>query len=172
MPRVLPHAQDAQGAAVHVRAQHGLERPLIPLPGAQPALGFGDPPRGGHQQGKAQIGRGFSQHVRRVAGQDAGSTERLDIQVVVAHADVGDGLQPVRASDLRRTDAFVEGDERAVHIGQLLRQRVRRPRGDLVRGLQVHPRAQRFDHRIDQRLAHPHPRPQRLSHRACRECAG
>ncbi len=45
------HAKDAQCAAVDIGTEHGLERPLLPLPFAQPALGLGDAARGGHQQG-------------------------------------------------------------------------------------------------------------------------
>jgi len=43
------HAQDAQGAAMQVGAEHGGERPLPPVALAQPAVGLDDAPRRGHQ---------------------------------------------------------------------------------------------------------------------------
>ena len=165
------HAEDAQRAAMDVCAEHGLERPLLPLAFAQPALGFGDPARGRHQQGETEIGGGFGQDVRRVAGEDAGCAERIDIQVVVADADIGDHLQLRGVGHLGRTDALVEGDDRAVDAGQLFGDLVGRPGGDRIGAAQLHAIAQRRDGRVDQRLAHPHGRP-RVSHRSARECAG
>ncbi|KAG1247510.1 hypothetical protein G6F68_014168 [Rhizopus microsporus] len=66
------HAENAERAAVDVGTEHGLERPLLPLAFTQPALGFGDAARGGHQQGETEVGRGLGEHVRGVAGEDAG----------------------------------------------------------------------------------------------------
>ncbi|MNI63225.1 hypothetical protein D3C73_1185820 [compost metagenome] len=153
-----------------VGTEHGLERPLPPLTLAQPALGFGDPARGGHQQGKAEIGGSFGEDVRGVAGEDAGGAERVDIQIVVADPHIRDHLQLRGIGDLGRTDALVEGDDRAVNVSQLRGDLLRRPGGDGIGGAQLHAIAQRRDGRVDQRLAHPYRRP-RISHQAGRECA-
>ncbi|KAG1438752.1 hypothetical protein G6F55_013878 [Rhizopus delemar] len=89
--------------------------PMRPMPRMpSPALGFGDAARGGHQQGETEVGRGLGEHVRGVAGEDAGRAERVDIQVVVADADVGDHLQLRGIGHLGRADALVEGADRAV----------------------------------------------------------
>lgn len=154
-----------------IGTQHGLERPLAPLPVAQPALGFGDAARGGHQQRKAEIGGGFGEHVRRVAGQDAGRTQGVDVEIVVAHADVGDGAQLRRRSDFRRTDPLVERDQRAVQRCQPRGQLGRRPDGDVLGGGQLEMLAQLRDQVVEQRLADPHLGASRVRHRPDRECA-
>jgi len=165
------HAEDAQRAAVDVRTEHGLERPLAPVAIPQPALGFGDATRGGHQQREAEIGRGFGQDIRGVAGQDAGGAERVDIQVVVAHPDVGDRAQLGRVGDFRRTDAFIEGDQRAIDASQLLGQPLRRIAGDIAGHGQVEMLPELFDDIVEQGLADPD-LGARVSHRSCRGCAG
>lgn len=165
------HAEDAQRAAVDIRTEHGLERPLAPLAIAQPALGFGDAARGGHQQREPEVGRGLGQHVRGVAGQDAGGAERVDIQVVVAHTDVGDRAQSRRVGDLGRADAFVEGDQRAIDASQLLGQPLRRIAGDVAGHGQVEMLPELRDDIVEQGLADPD-LGARVSHRSCPGCAG
>jgi hypothetical protein len=67
------HAQDAQRAAVHLGAgKHVVATTSVPLAGAQEMFALGHAPRGGHQQRKAEVGRGLGQHVGRVGGQHAG----------------------------------------------------------------------------------------------------
>ena len=57
------------------------------------ALGFGDAARGGHYQREAEIGGGLGQHVGRVGRDDVARMQRIDVQIVVTHADVGDRAQ-------------------------------------------------------------------------------
>ena len=100
------HAQNAQGAAMHVAAQQCVVTPFGPVAVAQPALGLGHAARSGQQQGKAEIGRGFGQHVRCVGGQHANCRQCGQIQVVVTHSHIGTHAQPGTGSQHLCIDDF------------------------------------------------------------------
>ena len=57
-------------------------------------LGTRHPAACGQDEGERQIGRGFVEQPGRIRDDDAGVRRRLDIDVVVAHGDVGDDPEP------------------------------------------------------------------------------
>ncbi|MNN40844.1 hypothetical protein D3C81_1549320 [compost metagenome] len=86
------HADDAQGFAVHVAAEMRRADVAVPLAGANQIRQFHHPPGGRQDQCKPRVGGGFGEHIRRVAQQDSPFGEVVDVVVVDAHRDAGNGL--------------------------------------------------------------------------------
>ena len=118
------HADDAQRAAVDVAARKHVVAPGGPLAGAQEMFALGQAAGRGHEQRKAEVGRGFGQHVGGVGALHASGGHGIYIKVVVAHSHVGHDFQARRGSDEGGVDALAAGGEGAVLVGQ--------PRGQLV----------------------------------------
>ena len=84
-----PHANDPQSAAMHFGAGEHVIAPACPQPGAQKMLAFGHPPGGSEQKRKAEIGRGFGQHIGCIGAQHTGSGHGGQVKIVIAHRHIG-----------------------------------------------------------------------------------
>ena len=107
------HTQNAQRGMMNVRAGKHVVAPLRPFAGAQVMFAFRNAPGGGHQQGEAEVGGGFGQHVGRVGSQHAGSAHRVDVEVVVADGHVGADSQAGASCQHLGVDAVAAGGESA-----------------------------------------------------------
>jgi hypothetical protein len=81
------------------------------LPGAQEMLALGHAPRRGHEQRKAEVGRGLGQHVGRVGAQHAGGGHGIHVEIVVAHGHVGDDPELRAGRQHLGVDALAAGGE-------------------------------------------------------------
>ena len=116
------HAQNAQCAAMYVRAGKHVVTPAVPQTGAQKSLAFGHAPGGGHEQCEAKIGGGLGQHVGRVGRLDAGGGHRLQVKIVVAHRHVGANFQVRAGRQQCRVNALAAGGEHTLFALQLVNQ--------------------------------------------------
>ena len=122
------HAQDAQRCAMHVGAGKLVEdAALVPEAGAHEALGLAQSPRGRHHQREAQIRRCLGQHIGCVGHQHAAHGAGLDVDVVVADADIAHGLDRGAGVEQRGVDALAAVAHHAVLAVQALLQFVRAP---------------------------------------------
>ena len=121
------HAQDAQRAAMHLGAGKHVHAPAVPEPGAQKALALGHAAGGGQQQGKAEVGGGFGQHVGGVGAQHAVCGEGRHIEIVEAHGHVGHDGQLRAGRQQLGADALAAGGQHAVLAPQPPRQLGGRP---------------------------------------------
>eukprot|EP01034_Spumella_vulgaris_P035764 gene35764-44100_t len=87
------HANDAQGLAVHIAAKVQGADVLVPVAGAHHIGQLHHASGGGEDQCKAGIGRGFGEYIRGVAEQNAALGQVVDVVVVDAHRDAGDGFK-------------------------------------------------------------------------------
>ena len=83
---------------------------------------LGDTARGGHHQGKAEVGGGFSQHVWRIGGQHAGRRHRGNVKVVVTHRQVGADFQIRTSSQHLGVNPITAGGESRLLALQALDQ--------------------------------------------------
>ena len=90
------HADDAERRVVHVDAQELVVLPTLPVPGPQPALGFGHAPRSGHEQRPGHVCGGIVEHARRIRREDSALSAGREVDVVVADCDVAHGFQSRR----------------------------------------------------------------------------
>jgi hypothetical protein len=74
-------------------------------------LALGHAARRGHQQGKAEVGRGLGQHVGRVGAQHAGGGHGVHVEVVVAHGHVGADPEARAGRQQLGVDALAAGGE-------------------------------------------------------------
>ena len=139
------HAEDAERAAVDVGAGEHVEAPLLPFAAAQEMLALGDAAGRRHQQRKAEICRGFGQHVGRVGAGDAVARHRIDIEVVVADSHVGADLQLGTCGEHRLVDLHAVGGEGAVLALEPADQFIGRPFGIVLVGFDLEMALQFFD---------------------------
>ena len=88
-----PHADNAQGAAMHLGTGKHVVAPARPKACAQIVFALADAACRRHQKGEAEVGGGFGQHIGRVGAQHAGGRHGGQIKVVVAHGHVGAELE-------------------------------------------------------------------------------
>ncbi|MCY1396580.1 hypothetical protein D9M71_115580 [compost metagenome] len=86
-------AEDAEFLAVHVDAELRGVDGALPLAGLGPGVQLGGASSGAQQQGEAEVGGGFGEHVGGVGQRDAALVEIGDVVVVVADRDAGDHFQ-------------------------------------------------------------------------------
>ncbi|MNL24925.1 hypothetical protein D3C87_1463780 [compost metagenome] len=111
------HADDAQGLAVYVTAEMCGADVAGPLAVANHVRQFHHAPRSGQDQCETGVGGGFGEHVRRVAEQDAPLGKVIDVVVVDAHRNAGDGFKVGRQIEQFGIE-FQAGAEQAVGTGQ------------------------------------------------------
>ena len=105
---------DAEGPAPQPGAEVGDEAPAPRLAGADPALGGAEAPGRHQHQGHGDVGRRVGEHPGGVGHDDAALGAGRDVDVVVAHDDVGDDPQPRpgRVEQLGVDPVDQHGDER------------------------------------------------------------
>ncbi|KEH14628.1 hypothetical protein GY15_04125 [Delftia sp. 670] len=131
------HADDAQRAAVHFRAGKQVVAPGVPLSCAQVVLAFGHAAGRGHQQGKAEIGRGLGQHVGGIRALHTCSRHRRHVEVVVAHGHVGHHLQARAGGQQRRIDGLRARGQHSILVLQMPGQFLRAPDHVILVGLDL-----------------------------------
>src|SRR4029079_12507628 len=92
------HAQDAEPLAGDVHAHQLGWRPTDPAVGAQHGRAVVCPPGGAQHAQHGDVGGGVGQHVGRVADQDVALGGGRDVNVLVAHREVGN--HPYRTGQL------------------------------------------------------------------------
>jgi hypothetical protein len=85
-------------------------------------LAFRHAPGRGHEQRKAEVGRGFGQHIGRVGALHASRRHGFHIEIVVAHGHVGHDAQPRAGGQKAAVDALAAGGEGSVLVRQACRQ--------------------------------------------------
>ena len=116
------HADDAEGAAVHVVTQQHHQAPFLPLAGADIAVGFGDAPRDAEQQAPRQVGGGFGDDARCVGDHHAPLRCGRHVHVVVACRHVGHHLEVDARFQECRVDGVCHHGDDAVHANDGLAQ--------------------------------------------------
>jgi hypothetical protein len=97
-------------------------------PRAHVRVAFRDAARRRHEQRPGEVRGGVVQHARRVGDADAALFGCRDVDVVVAHRDVGDDLQVRRRLDHRGVDLVHHRGHEPVPALQAARELVGRPR--------------------------------------------
>ena len=121
------HTQNAQGTAVYLGAGEHVVAPFGPLPSAQEMLRLGHAPGRGHQQRKAEVGGGFSQHIGRVAGQHACGGHGRYVKVVETHGHVGANFELRAGGQQGRINALAPSGEGALLTLEFFNELGRRP---------------------------------------------
>ncbi|MNZ60895.1 hypothetical protein D3C78_789710 [compost metagenome] len=103
-------AEDAELLAVHVDAELRGVDGALPLAGLGPGVQLGGASSGAQQQGEAEVGGGFGEHVGGVGQWDAALVEIGDVVVVVAHRDAGDHFQLAGLLQLFRAQRAADAD--------------------------------------------------------------
>ena len=111
-------ADDAQRLAADLGAQEVQRRPVFEAALAGAAVALDNPPRAGQHQGEGGVGGGVSEHIRGVAHRDAAGRGGRDINIVVAHAVVGDHLQLRGAIQQLDVDAVGDHAQKALLVRQ------------------------------------------------------
>ena len=115
-------ADDAQLLAAELAAEHEIERPAFPAVGANQPVSFGDPPGHAQNHRPGQLGDRFGQHIGRVGDDDAALPGGGDVDVVVAHGDVGHDLQRCAGIHDLTVDSVGENSDQGVLVGDALLQ--------------------------------------------------
>mmetsp|Transcript_10626 Transcript_10626/g.43521 ORF Transcript_10626/g.43521 Transcript_10626/m.43521 type:complete len:307 (+) Transcript_10626:465-1385(+) len=122
------HAEDAQRAAMHLGASEEVPGPARPAAVSQQPLALGHAPGRGHQQRKAEVGRGLGQHIGRVGDKHTTRAAGGHVDVVVAHRHRADGAQLGAGVQQLGADALGAGDEDPGLAAQALAQLLGRQR--------------------------------------------
>ncbi len=155
------HADDAHALAGHMGAQHLHRTPAFPRACAQQPFSFAQAPGGHQDQAKRDIGRGVRHGAGGVGDHHSGSLGRVDVDVVVAHPEVGQQFRPGCrhiGKDIR-LEPVAQGGQDGVKVAQRGPQFVGRQRVRPVAQGDVEPRARGVQHAVgqaagDQKCAH------------------
>ena len=88
-----PHANDAQGLAMHIAAKMQRADVLVPVAGTHHIRQLHHASGGGEDQRKTGVGGGFGEYIRGVAQQDAALGQVVDVVVINAHRNTGHRFQ-------------------------------------------------------------------------------
>src|SRR5215218_5221462 len=124
--RNAAHADQAESLPADVRAEHVGGTPSGPGSTAHVALPFPGPATDHEQQGHGDIGGGFGQHVGRVRYGEPACLGGIDVDVIVADAEVGQhaGAQRLGTEDLGAelvgygAEKRVRGAQRVLQAGR------------------------------------------------------
>ena len=118
-----PHAHDAERFAGDAVAEHRGRTPPRPRRLADRALAVGEAARGPQNERHRGVRRIVGQHAGRVADEDAPRARRCQIDVVGAHAEIGDQREPfARARDQRTVDRVRNGGHEHIGVGRRARE--------------------------------------------------
>ena len=99
-------------------------------------LALGQAAGRGHEQCKAEVGRGLGQHIGRIGALHASGGHGVHIKVVVAHGHVGADFEARRSSQQRGIHALAAGGQHSIFVSQARSQLLLRP--DHVVGIGFH----------------------------------
>jgi hypothetical protein len=153
-----PEAHHSQGRSVDVDAEQIVDAAPAPPPGTDVALSFGDPTRRRHEQRPGDVRGRLREHPRRVAHGDAAPRARLDIDVVVADAELGDDPQPRAGRIQQLVIDPVPHDEQTTAATDAPQQLITRRGGPARPDVNIARHAQERERRLHDGAAHEHPR--------------
>ncbi|MNN30284.1 hypothetical protein D3C81_1439290 [compost metagenome] len=87
------HADNPQRLAMHIAAEMRRADIAAPLAAAHHVRQFHHTPGSGEDQGETGVGGGFGEHVRGVAQENLAPGQVIDVVVIDADRDAGDGFE-------------------------------------------------------------------------------